>query len=290
MLTVLQTQLLRSFLILVLLVSTVLASGCGAEATTVAEVPVNAVNATDARIDAGSIEIKPNSPADTVREFYIRLRERRFREAIHLTNIRPAIEGLTDDELKEFAVDFEAIARLVPPDIQINAEFITGDNATVTAKLPFEDEVELAFQEVKLRRNGDHWVILSVDEKAEAIINREGKNYFYSLKIETHQEEARKMLERISKAQLAFALQNDGIFADAAKLIELEYLPADIATAETTGYGYQLYLSTDRRNYYATATPRTYGKTGRLSFRLEPTGSGNSRVISKDVNGEVLTK
>ncbi|CAN5612314.1 hypothetical protein BH24ACI3_BH24ACI3_01180 [soil metagenome] len=290
MLTVLQTQMLRSLMILVLCLTSALAGGCSAETSIVAEEPSNSVAETNIKIESGSIEIAPNSPADTVKEFYVRLREKRFREALHLTNIRPAIEGLTDDELKEFAVDFEAIAKLVPLEIQINGEIITGDKATVTAKLPFEDEETLEFQEIKLRKNGDHWVILSVDEGAEAIIHREGKNYFYSLKIETHQEEATKMLERISKAQLAFALQNDGIFADAAKLIELGYIPADIATAETTGYRYQLYLSTDRRTYYATATPRTYGKTGRLSFRLEPTGSGASRVTSKDMNGEILTK
>lgn len=277
-------------MILALCVTSAFAGGCSTETAIVAREPSNSANATDKQIESGSIAIVPNSPADTVKEFYVRLREKRFREALHLTNIRPAIEGLTDNELKEFAADFEAIAKLVPHEIQINGEIITGDKATVTAKLPFEDEETLEFQEIKLRKNGDHWVILSVDEEAEAIINREGKNYFYSLKIETHQEEAKKMLERISKAQLAFALQNDGIFADAAKLIELGYIPADIATAETTGYRYQLYLSTNRRNYYATATPRTYGKTGRLSFRLEPTASGASRVTSKDMNGEILTK
>ncbi len=289
MLIVLQAQLLR-FLFILICVTSVFAGGCSTETPIVAEEPSSSANAVDKKIESGSIAITPNSPADTVKEFYVRLREKRFREAIHLTNIRPAIEGLTDDELKEFAADFEALAKLVPAEIQINGEIIVGDRATVTAKLPFEDEEALEFQEVKLRRNGDHWVILSVDEEAEAVIKREGKNYFYSLKIETLQEEARKMLERISKAQLAFALQNDGIFADAAKLIELGYLPADIATAETTGYKYQLYLSTDRRNYYATATPRTYGKTGRLSFQLVPTATGTSQIISKDIGGEILTK
>src|SRR6476620_6863392 len=51
---------------------------------------------------ASAIEIKPGSPADTVRAFYTKLREKKFREAIFLTNLRPAVEGLTDAELKEF--------------------------------------------------------------------------------------------------------------------------------------------------------------------------------------------
>ena len=48
-----------------------------------------------------TIKIEPNSPADSVRSFYGHLRERKFREAMFLTNLRPAIEGLTDAEMKE---------------------------------------------------------------------------------------------------------------------------------------------------------------------------------------------
>src|SRR5215212_8555574 len=74
-----------------------------------------------------TIKIEPNSPADTVRVFYKDLREKRFREAIYLTNLRPAIEGLTDSELKEFQLDFEAIAKHVPEQIQINGEIVSGE-------------------------------------------------------------------------------------------------------------------------------------------------------------------
>ena len=137
-----------------------------------------------------TIDIKPNSPADTVRAFYGHLREKRFREAIFLTNLRPAVEGLTDDELKEFQLDFEAIAKHVPKEIEINGEIITGKSATVTAKLPSDDPDREEIQEIKLRQDGDVWVILTVDESAEKKIKEEGKNYFPSLRIETHQDEA----------------------------------------------------------------------------------------------------
>ena len=83
--------------------------------------------------------IDPNGPADTVRAFYKLLRDKKFREAIFLTNLRPAIEGLTDMEMKDFALDFEAIAGDVPAEIEINGEIITGDQATVTANLPTAD-------------------------------------------------------------------------------------------------------------------------------------------------------
>jgi hypothetical protein len=236
-----------------------------------------------------SIPITPNSPAETVRAFYAKLREGKFREAIHLTNLRPAIEGLTDDELRDFSVDFAAIAKLVPPQIDINGEIISGDVATVTAKLPGDNE-ELELQELQLRKRGGYWVILTVDEETEKTIEREGKNYFFSLKIETHQDEAKAMLERVAKAQMAYSLQNQGVFADVAKLVEVGYLPADIATSDSTGYVYVVYLSPDNRSYYATATPAVYGKTGKMSYILRPVKGGLPVVTGEDNNGKPLTK
>jgi len=234
-----------------------------------------------------TIEILPNSPADTVRVFYAKLREKRIREAIHLTNLKPAIEGLTDEELKEFAVDFEAIAKLIPAEIEINGEIVSGDKATVTAKLPSADDEKLELQQLELKRSGDHWIILSVDAETEKKIKREGKNYFYALKIDTHQEEARKMLERIAKAQMAHSLQNHGRYGDIKTLIGVGFLPADIETSESTGYVYAVELGNEGRTYQATATPAVYGKTGRISYLLK-LSDGTPRVTSADKKGQPL--
>ena len=229
-----------------------------------------------------TIQIKPNSPADTVLAFYTALRERKFREAIFLTNLRPAIEGLTDSELKEFEVDFEAIAKYVPPKIEINGEFITGTKATVTAKLPNEDLDKDEIQEIKLRKDGEVWVILTVDESAEAKIKREGKNYFPALRIETHEDEARAMLDRVAKAQMAFAAQNEGKFGDMEALIAAEFLPADIRSSESTGYRYSVTVSLDKKKYSASAVPAVYGKTGKRSFTVELDTLGQPHLISRD--------
>src|SRR5215204_1057677 len=108
----------------------VLGNGCSAAASKAVEAaaPVTAESAAPVKVSRGAtIEIKPNSPADTVRAFYTALRERKFREAIFLTNLRPAIEGLTDTELKEFQLDFEAIAKHVPKEIEINGEIVSGN-------------------------------------------------------------------------------------------------------------------------------------------------------------------
>src|ERR1051325_43603 len=101
--------------------------------------PVGQTAANSSEPKGATIPIDPNGPADTVRAFYKLLREKKFREAIFLTNLRPAIEGLTDMEMKDFALDFEAIAGDVPAEIEINGEIITGDQATVTANLPTTD-------------------------------------------------------------------------------------------------------------------------------------------------------
>lgn len=272
------------------------AAGCSVAATN--ERPANEPAANAARPDApnaansaggAKIQIDPNGPADTVRVFYKYLREKKFRDAIFLTNLRPAIEGLTEAELKEFALDLETLAGQVPAEIQINGEIVSGDNATVTANLPNPDEDgKYSLQEIKLKRENGVWIIQTVDEAAEKRIKAEGKQYFFNLRIETHEDEARKMLERIAKAEIAYSLQNGGICAEINVLIEAGLLPEDIRTSQSTGYDYVLKLSENKRRYHATATPAEYGKSGRLSFLLQPNEKGIAVVTNKDNGGKPM--
>ena len=217
-----------------------------------------------------------------MRAFYGHLREKRFREAIFLTNLRPAVEGLTETELKEFQVDFEAIAKYVPAQIKIIGEIVSGDNASVTAKLPNKDLDNEEIQEIKLRKNGDVWVILTVDESAEKKIKQRGNSYFRELRIETHQDEAREMLDRIAKAQMAFSALNQGLYGDMEALMKANFLPEDIRSSESTGYNYQLSLSPDRKTYSASAVPAVYGKSGRLSFKVELDADSQAHLTSRD--------
>ena len=272
-------------------------TGCSvAEPKTSANTSAGAVHVpaaltnTETAVKGATITIDPNGPADTVRVFYKNLREKKFREAIFLTNLRPAIEGLTETELKEFSLDFEAIAGQVPAEIEINGEIITGDKATVTANLPNDDGDKKEIRTIKLRKAGDVWVIQTVDEEAETRIKKEGKNYFYNLRIETHQEEAKKMLGRISKAQLAHSLQNGGVFTDMQTLIVAGLLPDDIKTSESTGYNYAINVAPDKKKFHATATPAVYGKSGKLSFLLQLDNKGIGHVTSKDNGGKVVNK
>jgi hypothetical protein len=262
----------------------VAASGCAVETSKAA--PENSSTTTadkqnTAAPSGATIDIEPNSPADTVRVFYKYLREKKFREAIYLTNLRPAVEGLTDSELKEFQVDFEAIAALTPEQIQINGEIISGDEATVTAKLP-DDEGKLQVQQLRLRREGDIWVLLSADSEAEKRIRQEGKNYFYALRVSTHEDEARQMLDRITKAQMVFALQNKNQYGDIGQLVAAGFLPSDAQSSETTGYKFSVELNADKTSYSAKAVPAEYGKTGKLTFSLELNDKKEAHLTSKD--------
>lgn len=273
----------------------IICGGCSAEATRTENASVGNTAAVankqgSTKVPPASIEIKAGSPADTVRAFYTKLRERKFREAIFLTNLRPAVEGLTDAELKEFQVDFEVIASKVPEVLTINGEVVSGDKATVTASLPGDDPDKLEAQAIDLRKEGDVWVILTVDEVAEARIKKEGKNYFYALKIETHEDEARNMLDRVARGQLAFSAMNGGGFGTMEQLIGAGVLPDDIRTSESTGYNYSITLSTDKQVWSANATPAAYGKTGRLSFFLTSDGKSTPRITSRDNMGKPIDK
>jgi hypothetical protein len=129
---------------------------------------------------------------------------------------------------------------------------------------------------------------LTVDEKAEAIVKKDGKNYFFNLRVETHQEEARAMLNRVVKAQMVYAMQNGGLYGETKDLIEKGFLPEDFLTAASTGYNYKIGLSKDKKKYAATATPDLYGKTGKLSFLLESNGEKSPRLTSGDKAGQPL--
>ncbi len=234
------------------------------------------------------IAIKKDSAADTVRVFYKRLREKKFRDAIMLTNLRPAIEGLSDDELKDLGVDFGFLAQKVPENFPINGEIVTGNRATVTVKMPNEETGKPEVQEIKLRRENDNWVVLVADENGERMAKKEGKNYFFALRMDVHHKEAKAMLDRIGKAQMIHSMKDGGRFTDLKTLINKGYVPEDAKNAASTGYNYAVILAKDRTTYSATATPAIYGKTGRLSFALKITKEAQPELVSKDLKGKAV--
>jgi len=281
------SKLFSSFLLLVT-TCVLITSGCGVEAAKPDEKIQTEV--TKNSQTKPTIVIEANSPADTVRAFYKNLREKKIREAIFLTNLRPAIEGLTDTELQELQVDFESLAKEVPAEIQINGEIISGDKATVTANLPDIEKKKMRIQEIRLRREGSAWIIRTVDEKDEKLVKKEGNKYFFAVRIEAHHEDVKEMFERIIKAQIIYAAQNKGAYADLPALIQNNLVPADVTNSGASGYICRIALSADKKRYAATAEPVAYGKTGKLSFLAEGEEGKNPTMQSKDNGGQSLKK
>jgi hypothetical protein len=296
-----QFKSISGFCLLALIFSVLMVGGCAVEAAKMsdadktklvknADSQSSSVKTASKTTKGASIEITENSPADTVRVFYKSLRENRFREALFLTNLRPAIEGLTDADLADLQLDLATIAQQIPEDIDINGEIISGNYATVTAKLPDNETKQITLQEIRLRKEGDFWMILTVDEQAESTIKKEGNQYFFNLRLQTHESEAKAMMERISKAQMVYALQNGGVYGEITALVEKGFLPEDALTADSTGYNYRIFVSSDKKKYYATAEPAVFGKTGKLSFLLELDDKKTPRLTAQENQGQPLKK
>jgi len=222
----------------------------------------------------------PRSPSDTVREFYKALREKRFRDAFALSIYKSAIDSLKPKEYDELRPEFERIAAVIPPEVNLSGEQISGDLATVFVKVKEGNEPE-KLDPVLLILDKGVWII--GDRESEAIVKKAGKQFFFNARIDTHHDEVQAMLTRISLAQLLYSQQHNGLFADLATLISLGMLPKDLETTESTGYRFHVSSLNSGKSWNAGAEPAVYGHTGKLSFYMDAAG-----VRSGDIGGKPL--
>src|SRR5213080_1009484 len=95
------------------------------------------------------------SPSDVVREFYKAMREHRFKDAWSMTIYKPAVEGLTAEEMEDLRSTFEEQAAHVPEQVEITGEQIEGKAAKVFVKLPAaESTPQVTSQPVTLINSG----------------------------------------------------------------------------------------------------------------------------------------
>lgn len=221
------------------------------------------------------------SPTDVVRQFYRGLHEKRFREAFALSIYKPAVEPLNESEMAELRPDFEKIAAAIPPDFQVSGEQISGETATVFVRIG--QTAESILEPVSLLRTSEGWII--GDKENQTVVKKSGKEFFFKARIETHHAEVDDMMLRLYSVQNVYQLQHQGEYADLPKLIELGYIPKDIAGVETTGYRFQIALGKDKKTYVVTAEPASYNRSGKLSYFMNQTGA----VKSKDVKGKPYT-
>lgn len=221
------------------------------------------------------------SPSDTVREFYKAMREKRFREAFDLSIYKPAIDPLKPQEFEELRSDFEKMAAVIPVQVDLSGEQVSGDMATVFVKVKDGENKEQLEPVMLILVNGA-WII--GDKDNQAIVKKSGKRFFFNARIDTHHDEVQAMLTRVSLAELLYSQQHEGLFADLATLISLGLLPKDLEGTESTGYRFHVNAPNGGKTWNAAAEPAQYGSTGKLSFYLDATG-----VRSSDTGGKPLT-
>jgi len=220
------------------------------------------------------------SPSDTVREFYKAMREKRFRDAFGMSIYKPAVDSLKPPEFEELRPDFEKMAAVIPLQVDLGGEQISGDMATVFVKVKEGDAPE-QLEPVMLILDNGAWII--GDRENQAIVKKAGRQFFFNARIDTHHDEVQQMLTRVSLAELLYSQQHEGHFADLPTLISLGLLPKDLETTESTGYRFHVNAPDAGKTWNAAAEPAQYGHTGKLSFYLDAAG-----VRSSDVGGKPL--
>jgi len=222
----------------------------------------------------------PRSPSDTVREFYKTMREKKFREAFDMSIYKPAVDPLKTQDFDDLRPDFERMAAVIPEQVNIGGEQISGDVATVFVKVKEGDAPETA-EPVTLILVGGAWII--GDKENQAIVKKAGKQFFFNARINAHHTDVQDMFTRISLAELLYSQQHNGLFADLATLIAGGLVPKDIEGTASTGYRFHVNALNGGKTWNATAEPAQYGRTGRLSFYMDAAG-----VRSGDVGGKPL--
>ena len=226
----------------------------------------------------------PRTPAETMRDFYRMMREKKFREAFGISIYRLAIDGLSTQEYEDLRPDFEkmaiAVSEKIPEKIEISGEQISGDLATVFVKVVDADGKE-RIEPASLIKLDNSWVV--GDKESLELVKKSGKKFFFEARINAHHSDVQDMLTRITLAQVVYSQNHNAQFANMAELIGAGLIPKDLEGTESTGYRFQILRSGDAKSWYATAEPAQYGRTGKLSFYLDAAG-----VRSGDTGGKPL--
>ena len=206
----------------------------------------------------------PRTPSSTVREFYALLRANRFREAFALSVWRPAVEGLSPADFEELRPEFEKFASGMPESVEVTGEQISGDEATVFARLAGDPTGKIDAHPVL--RLGGVWVY--GNREAQQAVGRDGREFFFKARVETHHEEVQAVLQRIAEAEALYASTHGGRYAALDALVRESQLSfrEEMRLAESLGYTFRVTLGDGNRSYRVNAEPVRYGRTGKLSF------------------------
>ena len=207
---------------------------------------------------------RPRTPADTVREFYHLLHARRFREAFAISIWRPAVEGLSAEDFEDLRPEFEKMAEGVPAQFEVGGEQVSGDQATVFVRTPYDPPGK--FEEHRLILVNNVWTY--GDRESQRAVAQAGRDFFIKARVERHHEEVVEVLKRIAEAEALYAATRGGAYADLQTLTQNSQLNfrEEMRLAETLGYNFRVTVTDGGRGYRINAEPVRYGRTGKLSF------------------------
>jgi hypothetical protein len=212
------------------------------------------------------------SPSETVTSFYSLLREQKYAEGFALSVYADAVAGLSPEEITELTPDFQATFTSIPASIRITGEKATGDTATVMA-----DFGSGVAQPVDLVKEGGRWLI--GDRDSLKIVKREKSAFFFNTRIEVNQNVAYNVVKSILYAEDSY-LQQTKTVGTIDDLVKAKLLPETLRTGIAGGYRYATQAGSGQGQYFVTAVPDRYGRTGKLSFYADATG-----IRSADKNG-----
>src|SRR5712692_1010560 len=221
---------------------------------------------------------KAETPTQAAISFYRALKEKRYVEGFRHSVYRKAVEGLTPVELQDLEPDFARTFAAIPDKIEPSGEQITGQTATVSLKFSSTGEA----QQVALVRVGTEWLV--GDQETLALVNSQGRAFFFNARMLVNEGEAYEMLQRIIGAEIIYSRKFEGKNASLQELIRLGGVPRDIEDGEASGYRFVLTVSADQKSFYATGSPTAHGKTGRVSFYADMNG-----VRGEDLKGQPAT-
>jgi hypothetical protein len=229
-------------------------------------------------LSAAQAQKKPGSPTEAVISFYRALKDKRYVEGFRHSVYRNAVEGLTPAELQDLDADFARTFAEIPDKIEPTNEQISGETATVALKFGGAAEP----QQVVLVRVGSDWLV--GDKETLSLVNAQGRAFFFNARMLVNEGEAYEMLQRIIGAEIMYSRKFEGTVASLPELIRLGGVPKDIEDGEAGGYKFTLTVSADAKGFSATASPTTYGKTGKTSFYADIHG-----VRGEDAKGQPAT-
>jgi hypothetical protein len=200
-----------------------------------------------------------DSPSAIVKQFYQHLRARRYVEGFRLSVYASAIEGLSEEEMRNLEPEFARIAAQLPEEVETRGEQISGEVATVFVKLPKEKRM----QEVAVIRLNGRWVV--GDRETHQLITRQGRSFFFNARVRVGESEAYEWLLEINGAE-AIYYRAKGRFATLEELVNLGGVSKQLVNGSESGYRFRLAVEDDGKGFRVIAVPAEYGRTGRLSF------------------------